>query len=478
MIAAKEMPVTVGVFVRPGTLAAPMKGTLDRRNRCFEYDGVSDNNVRFFTEELLPFVAQEYQLNLSTNGNDRCIAGGSSGGIAALTAAWHQPDAFSRVYAASGSWVAFRGGHEFPTLVRKFEAKPIRAFLTTGVRDMENAAGDWFLLDQEMDKALKFAGYDYQFRIVDGGHVAGYMDYYREAMAYLWRGWPDRVKAGPSAPRAQEIIIPGETWQLAATGQENARAPVCNAAGEVFFIANDQIRKVGLDGAVTRFADRADGATGLTVAADGKRLYAVSPRTGKIIGYDSGGMPSLMFDGIRGNHIVAMPDDGLYVSSDDDNGSVWYVKDGQKTRVDTGLKHPTGLAYRPDQWLLAVAEGASKWTCSYQIQGDGTLINKERFFWHHVADWDDDTGADSVCYSLEGRLFVATRIGIQVTADDGPTQVILPMPDRARVLGVCLGGKDKDMLFAFCGERVWKRKVQHHALGAFTPWTKVTATKL
>jgi len=84
------------------------------------------------------------------------MSGGSSGGIAAFTTAWHQPEAFSRVYAASGSWVAFRGGHEFPTMVRKFEAKPIRAFLTTATHDMENAAGDWFLLDQEMDKALKF----------------------------------------------------------------------------------------------------------------------------------------------------------------------------------------------------------------------------------------------------------------------------------------------------------------------------------
>jgi enterochelin esterase-like enzyme/sugar lactone lactonase YvrE len=479
MIAAKEMPVTVGVFVRPGTLPAPMKmkGTLDRRNRCFEYDGISDNNVRFFTEELLPFVAQEYQLNLSTDGNDRCIAGGSSGGIAAFTAAWHRPEAFSRVYAASGSWVAFRGGHEFPTLVRKFEAKPIRAFLTTGTRDMENAAGDWFLLDQEMDKALKFSGYDYQFRIIDGGHVAGYMDYYREAMAYLWRGWPERVKAGPSAPRAQEILIPGKTWQLVAADLQEARAPACNAAGEVFFLAGDQIRRIGLDGAVSVFADRAEGATGLTVDADGRRLYAVSPRTGKIVAYDGDGTATV-FEGLPGNHILAMPDGGFYVTSDEDHGSVWHVKDGKKTRVDTGLKHPTGLAYRPDQWLLSAAEGASKWTCSYQIQGDGTLSNKERFFWHHVADWDDDTGAESVCYSREGRMFVATRIGIQITADDGPTQVILPVPDRARVLGVCLGGKDKDTLFAFCGEKVWRRKVQHHAMGAFTPWTKVTGTKL
>ncbi len=57
MIATKEMPVTVGVFVRPGQVPAPMKGTAGRRNRGFEYDGVNDNNLRFLAEELLPFVA-------------------------------------------------------------------------------------------------------------------------------------------------------------------------------------------------------------------------------------------------------------------------------------------------------------------------------------------------------------------------------------------------------------------------------------
>ena len=118
---------------------------------------------------------------------------------------------------------------------------------------------------------------------------------------------------------------------------------------------------------------------------------------------------------------------------------MWFVKDGKKTLVDSGLKFATGLAYRPDQWLLSVADGHSKWAYSYQINADGTLTNKERFFWLHVPDWEDDAGAESVCYAKEGQMFVATRWGIQVCADDGPTQVILPMPDRSRVIGVCLG---------------------------------------
>ena len=495
MIATREMPVTVGVFVRPGDVPSPMKGTIGRRNRDFEYDGVSDNNVRFLTQELLPQVAKEFGLNLSTDGNDRCMSGGSSGGIAAFAAAWHQPEAFSRVYAVSGSFVGFRGGHEFPTMIRKFEAKPIRSFLTTGTHDMENCAGDWFLLDQEMDKALKFSGYDYQFRIIEGGHGAGYAENYQEAMAFLWKGWPERVKAGPSAPRAQEILVPDEGWKLLAEGFKSTRGPSCNASGEVFFAdtSANKILRIGLDGKVTDFVADSGAAHCVSVGADG-RIYTVSEKSGKIMGYDASGKGSVVMDGFKGHSILAMPDGTLYLTSNtetpstgsleivlsaDKPVSVWQIKYGKSELLATGLKFATGMAYRPDQWLLSVAEGHSKWADSYQVNHEsGQLSNGERFFHLHVADWEDDAGAESLCYSLEGRQFIATKSGIQISADDGPTQVILPVPGGGRVTGVCLGGKDKDTLFAFCGNKIWQRKIQQHAMGAFTPWTKVGGTKL
>ena len=75
-------------------------------------------------------------------------------------------------------------------------------------------------------------------------------------------------------------------------------------------------------------------------------------------------------------------------------------------------------------------------------------------------------------------MLVATRFGIQICADDGPTQVILPMPDRSRVIGVCLGGADRNTLFAFCGDKIWKRKVKLHGMGAFSPWIPVRGTPL
>ena len=95
-----------------------------------------------------------------------------------------------------------------------------------------------------------------------------------------------------------------------------------------------------------------------------------------------------------------------------------------------------------------------------------------------MSDWDDDAGPESLCYSLEGRQFIATRSGIQISADDGPTQIILPKPGGSRVTGVAIGGPEMDTLFAFCMNKIWKRKIQQHAMGAFSPWTKVTPNKL
>ncbi len=481
LIATGEMPVTVGIFVTPGMLPPAMPGTLGRRNRCFEYDGVGDYTVRFLVEELLPFVAREFDLNLSLSGNDRCIAGGSSGGIAAFNAAWERPEAFSRVYCNSGSFVAFRGGHEFPTLVRKFEAKPIRAYLTTGTHDMENCAGDWFLLDQEMDKALKFSGYDYFFRSINGGHVAGYYDYFREAMSYLWKGWPKPVQAGSSAPRVQDVLVPEEPWQLAAQGLQEARGAACSPNGEVFFVEAqaNKISRIDLEGKVRAFLPDAGHANGLSFGAEGQ-LYAVSEQTGQVMRYEADGKATLVTTNLYGRHIQAVPNGGLYVSggSKKEEGSVWFVREGQTTLVDSGLKRATGIALRPDQWLLSVAEGQSKWAYSYQANPDGSLSHKERFFWLHVPDWEDDAGAQGLCYAREGQMLVATRLGVQVCTDDGPTQAILPLPDHSRVDSVCLGGPDMDTLFAFSGDKIWKRKVKIHASGAFSPWTKVTGGKL
>src|SRR5258708_40159462 len=60
LIAKGEMPVTIGVFAKPGVVKA-LDGTaaLDRFNRSLEYDGLGPDYARFVLEELLPAVEQK-----------------------------------------------------------------------------------------------------------------------------------------------------------------------------------------------------------------------------------------------------------------------------------------------------------------------------------------------------------------------------------------------------------------------------------
>lgn len=481
LIAKKQMPVTVGVFVSSGFLPSTDKNTVGRPNRCYEYDSVGDNYVRFLLGEILPAVSQKYHLNLTNSGNDRSIGGGSSGGIAAFNAAWEHTEAFSRVFCSSGSFVGFRGGNMFPTYIRKTEAKPIRAYLTTGTKDMENCAGDWTLLDMEMDKALKFSGYDYQFLLLEGGHVVGWKEHFAEAMRYLWKEWPAPVKAGMSAPRVRDIILPDEGWHLVTADYHNICGAASNSKGEVFFadtIAN-KIYRITTDGNVHEYRSNAGFCNGLSFGPKDE-LYTVSAKTGKVMCYDASGKETLYASKIHGRHILADPNGGVYITGKDnlnEPDKLWMIKDGKKALLDNGLKSATGIAMTPDRGFLTVAEGISHWAYSYQIAPDGKLVNKERFFTLHQQDWEENAGAESLCYDREGHLYAATRMGIQICAWDGPTQVILPLP-KGRVTGICFGGSDMDMIFAFCGDKIYQRKVKNHALGAFTPWTPMKPGKL
>ena len=95
LIAKKEMPVTIAVFVNPGNFKATQPGAKDRSNRSFEYDSLGDANARFVLDELMPVVAKEYNLTRDPAGWAAC--GASSGGIAAFTLAWERPDQVRKV---------------------------------------------------------------------------------------------------------------------------------------------------------------------------------------------------------------------------------------------------------------------------------------------------------------------------------------------------------------------------------------------
>ena len=188
LIAKKDMPVTIGVFVNPGTVKATEAGAKDRSNRSFEYDSLGDANAKFIIEELLPVATKG--LNISADPASRAACGMSSGGIAAFTLAWERPESFGKVVSWIGSFTNIRGGYVYPAQIRQTKGKPkaIRVFLQDGSNDLDNLHGNWPLSNQDMAAVLKFAGYDYQFELGTGSHSPKQgASLFPTTLRWLWR---------------------------------------------------------------------------------------------------------------------------------------------------------------------------------------------------------------------------------------------------------------------------------------------------
>ena len=442
LISEGTMPVVIGVFVTPGVVKPADDKALPRYNRSYEYDGLGDNYARFLLDELLPDVekkatADGRPIRLSKSGNDRAIGGASSGAIAAFTAAWERPDAFRRVFSSIGTYVGLRGGNVYPTLIRKVEPKPIRIFLEDGSADNNAYGGDWWMANQEMERAFIFAGYEVNHAWGTGGHNGRHAtEIFPDAMAWLWKDWPAPIKAGAGSQQLKEILIPGEDWTLVGEGYRFTEGPATGKTGEVFFndIPNNKAWKVGLDGSLATFVDGTHGANGQAFGPDGK-LYAVATGAGQVVVYDDAGKATPIVDGLRGNDLAIRADGGIYVTSPGGNGpdanTVWFVTPrGEKTVVDRGLKGPNGIALSPDQSLLYVAEYSSHWITSYQVKADGSLANKQKYYHIHTPDTADDAGIDGIRVDRDGRLWASTRMGLQVCDQAGRVNVDHPHAER------------------------------------------------
>jgi gluconolactonase len=481
LIQKKDVPPMVGVFVMHGRVEARSSEALDRMNRSVEYDAVSDDYARFLLDELLPHISKTHGLTLSSDPNDRAIAGNSSGAIAAFTAAWQRPDAFRRVFSAIGTYVGLRGGNQFPVLVRKTEPKPIRIFLQDGRNDLNNYTGDWFIANQDMLSALQFAGYDVRYEWGDGEHNSRHAAaIFPDALRWLWRDWPSPIKANPEGKSRQDVfqtLIPGEEWQLVTDRPVHGAGVAVNANGEIFLedTRENRIYRVGLDGTVTPFAAHAGLVRALTFGPDG-RLYGAAPRGGKIYAFDASGKPRIFADGVAAIDLAMNVKGDLYFT--DGAHKVWLLPKGGKPRVvDEGIEAAVGVLFSPDQTLLYVSDLAGQLSWAFQIQTDGSLAHKQRYFYVHVPD-GAESGAAGMTTDTLGSVYMATALGVQVFDQIGKCHAIIPAPVRAPVRNVKFGGANFDELYIVADHKLYKRKTKVKGVLSWRPPIKPAPPRL
>jgi enterochelin esterase family protein len=189
LIARKELPVIITVFINPGSTAIDANGRPDFNNRSVEYDSVADNYSQFLAQEILPPIEKKYNIRKDAAG--RCIGGISSGAICAFTVAWNHPDWFGKVISDVGSFTNIKGGHVYPQIVRDSEPKPLRIHLQDGIYDNRSPASperDWFLQNRLLSEALTSKLYDVQYVLGHGVHGSKHGgSIFPQTLRWIWR---------------------------------------------------------------------------------------------------------------------------------------------------------------------------------------------------------------------------------------------------------------------------------------------------
>ncbi|MGD0345546.1 MAG: alpha/beta hydrolase-fold protein [Terracidiphilus sp.] len=517
LIARHDLPPMIGIFVDPGVLPVVSDDAQNRYNRIYEYDSLTPHFAEFLLNELIPEVAKSY--NLSKNPDDRGLSGVSTGAVGAFAAAWNRPDQFHRVLSFIGTYVSMKGADALPALVRKTEPKPIRIWMQDGTADHivapepfgSSPFGSWPINNKVMYEALEFAGYDVKFELgteahnlKQGGAILP------DALRWLWRGYPEPIVVHEPAAAHQpgydatdrvfSTVYLDKPWQQiggeygpgesklgeSGPGEYGPRSLTSDGKGNVYF-ANapaGTIDRVDATGKVTQFAEPPNDAPILRMGAN-DRLYTYQPSTGDIVSSNTAtGTASDQRTLARG---LAGIDDFVVTQ----NGAIYFLDRSEATigRIDAaGEEHvalrltdlngelvlPSALALSPDQSLLVVTDAFARYSWSFQIAADGSLVNGEPFYRLEMPEttmFRVTSGVFGAVEDTDGEVYFATPSGIQICMQNGRIVEILnpPLPGGGPLTAIAFAaGANANWIYVAQDGKLFRRPVKVTGANAWT----------
>jgi gluconolactonase len=530
LIAKGDLPPMIGIFINPGVLPSGSEQAQNRYERIVQYDSLTPRYSSFLVDELIPAVAKSY--NLSNDPNDRGIAGSSTGGVGAFVAAWNRPDQFRRVITLIGSFGNFRGADRLPGLIRKTEPKPIRIVMQTGRQDLNNYAGSWYIENPRMAAALEFAGYDVRLELGEEAHNARHGAHVMpDMLRWLWREHPKPIEVRAPAPGAgrgifaqlvpRRELVPAPPnparqggappagrqggappaagaanaargggagprgailtlisyengWEQVGSEYQSTASPAADKDGNVFFadpVAN-RIYKSDATRNVTVFKENTNGARALRVGPDG-RLYASQPARQRIVSYGPSGDEKTVASNVVANDLAINSKGEMYFV-DSTRKTVGYVDaKGQQRVVHTAseIMRPSALSLTPDQAFMWVADGMNRYTWSFQIAPDGSLINGEPFQRLELPEDTLYSGVEGLAVDSVGYMWATSTMGIQVCEQPGRCAQILNKPEfgPTPISNIAFGGPERNWLYVTQGSKLFRRAVKRTGVVAWEP---------
>ncbi|ADB36149.1 SMP-30/gluconolactonase/LRE family protein [Spirosoma linguale] len=265
---------------------------------------------------------------------------------------------------------------------------------------------------------------------------------------------------------SETLIAPNATLQKISSQFKFTEGPAADKKGAVYFTdqPNDKIWKYDVDGQLSLFMDKTGRSNGMyfdkkgnliTCADEKNEIWSISPDKKVTVlftdfqGHKLNGPNDLWLDSKGGIYFT----DPYYQRDywerkkpEIEGQKVYYLPKGTKEAriVDGDLKQPNGIIGTPDGKHLFVADIRDNKTYRYDIQADGTLMNRELYV---------SQGSDGMTLDNKGNLYITGK-GVTIYGPDRVKIQNIPVPS-GWVGNVCFGGKNHDMLFITASESVY-----------------------
>lgn len=240
------------------------------------------------------------------------------------------------------------------------------------------------------------------------------------------------------APAIPGVIAPGTRVELVSGDLRRTEGPVAMPDGSLLVSAANRIAKIDPNGNVSTFVEPSGDANAVSFDPKGRLISVERAVNNEKVGvlYPTRATLVERYEGKpfnRLNDLVVSSRGAVYFT---DTGGIYYLPAlsgvegspaGALMRVAQGIPNPNGVILSPDEKVLYANDKDGLHLLAFDVASDGALSNRRNFAryeslraaGHKDPLLAEDNGADGLTVDSDGRVYVATNLGVEVFSPRG-----------------------------------------------------------
>jgi gluconolactonase len=229
-------------------------------------------------------------------------------------------------------------------------------------------------------------------------------------------------------PQIPGVVADNAVVEIIGSGFSGTEGPVALGDGSLLFTEPraNRITRIDNGGNVSTFLEDTNVSNALGFDSDG-RLISVQRGAGQTqvgVLYPEGS-ERVLVDSFRGepfvrpNDLVVSGQGGVYFT---DGPGIYYIPPGGEViLVADGFQNPNGVILSPDENIVYANNEFGEYVLAFDVEPDGSLGNRRDFARYQSRNdsADGSNEADGIAIDAEGRVYVATALGVEIFSPRG-----------------------------------------------------------